>query len=140
MGQRKSDIQQDIQNVEDIRADMVDKLERLRERIHETINGIASTVESYIDNTLIENAKRLEKTVEGVRSTIDDMLEDARGTVDDRMETFKHTLDLEYLMNQHPWLVLAGAILMGYTLGSSDGRTSPTARATADRPSYYSQP
>ncbi len=119
---------------------MMDKLEILRERIHETINGAASTVEEFIDHTILENVKRLEETVEGARSTVDSMLMNAKGTVDDRMETFKRTLDLEYLVNQHPWVMLGGAILMGYMLGSSNGSTSSTASSPADRPSYYSEP
>jgi hypothetical protein len=64
--------------------------------------------------------------VEGAQSTVEEIVETVKGTVGDTVETVKRTFDVQYQVDQHPWLMVGGATLAGYLLGSwCGGRTSP---------------
>jgi ElaB/YqjD/DUF883 family membrane-anchored ribosome-binding protein len=104
MAYRADDMQQDIddtcQGIEDTRSAMTEKLEILEARVRET--------------------------VEGAQSSVEDIVETVKGTVGDTVETVKRTFDLQYQVDQHPWLMVGGATLAGYLLGNwGGGSTSP---------------
>ncbi len=46
------------------------------------------------------------------------MLESVQGTVHETVERLKPTADLLEQVQQNPWLLMGGAILLGYILGS----------------------
>jgi ElaB/YqjD/DUF883 family membrane-anchored ribosome-binding protein len=106
---RADDMQQDIDDachaIEDTRAAMTEKLDILEARVRET--------------------------VEGAQSSVEEIVETVKDTVGETVETVKRTLDLPYQVDQHPWLMVGGATLAGYLLGSwGSGRTSPAFSTT----------
>ena len=77
-------------------------------------------------------------------------METVKGTVGETVETVKRTFDVPYQVDQHPWLMVGGATLAGYMLGSwGGGSTSPAcstadsssaaAGTTADRSAYHAE-
>lgn len=118
MDQREDDIRQHIRET---RASMTEKLEMLEERVQETIEGARSTVEDIVGNV----KGTVDHTMEKVKGTVDDTVEKVKETVGDTVEKVKGTLDLQYQVDQHPWLIFGGAILAGYALGSWGSRRSP---------------
>jgi ElaB/YqjD/DUF883 family membrane-anchored ribosome-binding protein len=46
------------------------------------------------------------------------MLESVKGTVNETVERAKPTADLLDYVQQNPWLLVGGAVLMGYILGA----------------------
>jgi ElaB/YqjD/DUF883 family membrane-anchored ribosome-binding protein len=126
----QQDIDDTCQGIEDIRSAMTDKLEILEARVRETVEGAQSSVEEIVENvkdmvdTTVEAVKQ---GVEGAQSTVEDIVENVKETVGDTVETVKRTFDLQYQVDQHPWLMIGGATLAGYLLGNwGGGRPSPT--------------
>jgi ElaB/YqjD/DUF883 family membrane-anchored ribosome-binding protein len=106
---------------EDVRAAMTEKISIVEERAQETIDGVKSTVDQAL-----EGFKQVQGTMEGTRSAIDTMAETAKLTVDETVERVKTTADLIDQVQQHPWVMLGSAILMGYILGSLARKNAPS--------------
>ena len=88
-------------------------MERVAEGVQETVDGVKSTVESAM-----EGVKQVQETVEGAKAAVDEILESVKGTVNETVERMQPVADLLDHVQQNPWLLLGGAILMGYILGS----------------------
>jgi ElaB/YqjD/DUF883 family membrane-anchored ribosome-binding protein len=110
MAYRADDMQQDIddtcQGIEDTRSAITEKLDILEARVRET--------------------------VEGAQSSVEEIVETVKGTVGDTVETVKRTFDVPYQVDQHPWLMVGGATLAGYLLGSWGGGSTSPAFSTND--------
>jgi hypothetical protein len=100
---------------------MTEKLEILEERVRETVEGAQSSVEEMVEKvryTVDTTVETMKQTVEGAQSSVEDIVENVRGTVGETVETVQRIFDLHHQMEQHPWLILSGSLLVGYLLGS----------------------
>jgi ElaB/YqjD/DUF883 family membrane-anchored ribosome-binding protein len=108
---------------------MTEKLDILEARVRETVEDAQSSVEEIVENVkdmVDTTVKAVKQGVEGAQSTAGDIVERVKGTVGETVETVKPTFDVPYQVDQHPWLMVGGATLAGYLLGSwGGGRTSP---------------
>lgn len=69
--------------------------------------------------------ERVRETVEDMRSAVEDIVENVKDTVDTTVETVRRTFDVHHQVEQHPWLLVGGATVVGYLFGSlSSGRSS----------------
>jgi hypothetical protein len=69
---------------------------------------------------------RVQETVDGSKAAADEMLEGVRGTVHETVERVQPAADLLEHMQQSLWLLLGGAILVGYLLDRlARGSASP---------------
>lgn len=105
MDQRRSDIGQDVKDILETRHAITQKLEMLEHRFQET--------------------------VEGTKTTVEDMVDRVKDVADDFVVRTKQTFDPTYQVDQRPWAMLGGAILVGYVLGTLESRLS-------SRPGSYS--
>jgi len=106
---------------------MTEKLELLEERVRETLEETKSAVENIVENvkdTVGETVEAVKDTVDGAKLTVEDIVENVKGTMDDTVTTVKHAFDVSYQVNQHPWLMVGGAVLLGSFLGSLSQRRS----------------
>jgi ElaB/YqjD/DUF883 family membrane-anchored ribosome-binding protein len=110
MDQRDDQIMKDI---DDTRAAMNEKIGIIGSRVHETMEGTKSTIDNVMDN-----AKRIQDTVEQTKSTIDNILATIKDSMDETIERVRYTADLIEQVNQNPWIMFGGAILAGYVLSS----------------------
>ena len=129
MAHREDDIQQDIEDtqrdMDDTRSAMTEKLELLGERVRETAEGAQASVEGIVENvidTVDTTVAAVKQTVEGAQTSMEGIVENVRGTVGDTVEAVQRTFDLHHQMEQHPWLLCGGAVLVGYLLGSGSNR------------------
>ena len=99
--------------IEEPRAAVTENRGRVEERVQETVDGVKSTVESAL-----EGFKQVQEMVDGAKGAVDEILECVKGTVNDTAERMKPATDLLDYVQQNPWLLLGGAILMGYMVGS----------------------
>jgi hypothetical protein len=81
--------------------------------VQETIDGVKSTVERTV-----EGFKQVREMVEGAKAAFGEILESVEGTVNGTIERMKPVIDLLDCVQQNPWLLPGGAVLMGYILGS----------------------
>jgi ElaB/YqjD/DUF883 family membrane-anchored ribosome-binding protein len=129
-------IEETRQDIEDKRASMSEKLELLEERVRDTLEETRSAVEGIVENvkeTVDETVGAVKETVEGARSTVDNLVENVKGTMDDTATMVKRSFDLNYQIEQRPWLMVGGAVLVGYFLGSWMYRGSSYRRGYSER-------
>jgi len=125
MDQREGDIRRDI---EDRRAAMTEKVGMVAERAQETMEGVKSTI-----NWAMAGFKQVQETMEGTTSAADTLIESVQLTVDETAERVNSTADLLHQMRQSPWIMLGGAILLGYILGSLAREASSAPGRMPDR-------
>lgn len=141
MAHRADDIQQDIedtqQDIDTTRSAMTEKLEMLGERVRETVEGAQASVEEMVENvrdTVDTTVAAVKQTVEGAQASVEGIVENVKGTVGDTVATVQRTFDLHHQMEQHPWVLCGGALLVGYLFGSGgNGRPSAAGSAYAPR-------
>jgi ElaB/YqjD/DUF883 family membrane-anchored ribosome-binding protein len=99
--------------IDERQAAMTEKMGGVEARVQETVDGVKTTVEGAI-----EGFKQVQETVDEAKAAVDEMLERLQGTVHETVERMKPPADLLEHVQQNPWLLLGGAILMGYIFGS----------------------
>lgn len=141
MAHRADNSRQDIEDtrhdIEDTRSAMTEKLELLGERVQETVEGVQASVEGLVENvkdTVDMTVATLKRTIEGAQASVERVVENVKGTVTDTVTTVKHTFDVPYQVEQRPWLMVGGATLVGYLLGSRRGSRPSAAFSTPDPP------
>jgi archaellum component FlaC len=93
---------------------MTEKIGAIEERLQETIEGIQSTVD-----TAVGGFKQAQGPVEGAKTTTDHILESVEMMMDETIERVKTTTDLVNQAQQHPWIMMGSAVLMGYIVAKS---------------------
>lgn len=132
----RQDIPADTQgDIEDTRSAMTEKLEMLEERVRETVEDAQSSVEEIVENvrgTVDTTVAAVKQTVEGAQVSVEDMVENVRGAVGETVATVRHTFDVHHQVEQHPWLMVSGSLLVGYLLGNRSGGSTSAALSTTD--------
>jgi ElaB/YqjD/DUF883 family membrane-anchored ribosome-binding protein len=101
------------QNIEETRAAMNEKIEKIEGRVHETMEGTQSTID-----TVVGNINRAKETIEDTKSIIDNSIDTLRHAVDETVERVKYTAELIEQVKHNPWIMLGSAVLVGYVMGS----------------------
>lgn len=91
MDQTNDRIEQDVKEILQTRMAISDKLEMLEQRVEEKMERSRTAVQELVDHTA--------EVVEGM------------------MDKTKQTLDPVHQFRERPWLMLGGAILLGYVAG-----------------------
>ena len=97
MDERRSDIGQDVKDIVQTRNAISQKLEMLEHRFHET--------------------------VEETKTSVEDMVDRVKDAADDIVVRTKQTFDPTYHVDQRPWTMVGGAILVGYIIGTMGSRS-----------------
>jgi hypothetical protein len=84
------------------RASLTEKLETLENQVLGTVQDTTSTVSG---------------TVHDVRATVRDTMQDMRATVCETVATVRDAFDVPRQMQNHPWVLLGGAVVAGYVGG-----------------------
>ena len=100
-------------HIEVEQAGMTENMGSIKERVQETVEGVQSTV-----RRAMEGFKQMQETGEGLKTAIDDVLERVTSTGNEMTERVKPVADLLGDAQQNPWLVVGGAVLLGYIFGS----------------------
>jgi hypothetical protein len=119
---------------------MTEKLELLEERFRDTLEETRSAVEGIVENvkgTVDDTVGVVKETVEGAKTTVDTLVENVKGTMDDTATMVKKSFDLNYQVEQRPWVMLGGSVLLGYMLGSWMSRGNSYQREFFNRGYYY---
>jgi len=85
--------------MEGTRLALSEKLEKLEDQVTQKVQQASTTVA---------------ETVESASEMVDNVKE----TVEETVDAVKHTFDLNWHAQQHPWLLMGGAMVLGY-VGSS---------------------
>jgi ElaB/YqjD/DUF883 family membrane-anchored ribosome-binding protein len=97
-------------------SSLKEKVEQLEEQVLGTVKGTTEAVTG---------------TVETVKETVAETIETVKETVQDTVQSVKRTFDLKYQTRQHPWLMVGGSMMAGFTAGKLIGpRGGPYAGST----------
>jgi len=105
------------QQMEQTRESLQNKLEVLEQQVMETVQeatgAVAETAEA-VKETVETVKETVQGTVESVKDSVQDTVETVKDTVQGTMESVKDTLDLNRHVQEHPWLMCAGAAAIGF--------------------------
>ena len=84
------------------------------------------------DALLLEELDNARRVVAESRSALTSKLGMLEDRVQDTVADVKHAFDFDYQMQQRPWVMVGGSVLVGYTLARlvSAPRTSTTPRSS----------
>jgi len=108
------------------RSSLTEKVERLQETVTATLENAASSVTD---------------TVTSVTDAVQDTIHNVSDTVEHTVDSVKQTFDFRQQIQNHPWLLLGGAVGLGYLAGSLVGprqryRSTSWGRAEVAPPAY----
>jgi uncharacterized membrane protein len=109
MVQKEGVLEKDI---EDTRAMMTEKIDKIEDRVNETMEGTKSTI-----SNVMEKIAGAEETIDTAKATIDNFLETIKQTVEETIERVKYTATVIEQVDQNPWIMFSSAVLTGYVLG-----------------------
>jgi len=90
------------QQMLETRTALSEKLEALQEQVLSTVEGTTKTV-----------TETVQTVQEAVQDTVSTVSESVQGTV----ETVKETFDISRQVEKHPWLMVGGAVAVGFLGG-----------------------
>jgi len=90
------------QQMEESRASLQDKLEVLEQQVLNTVQDANQTVET------------VKETVEAVKDTVQETVASVKDSVQESVASVKETFNFERHMQEHPWVMLAGAAAVGF--------------------------
>jgi uncharacterized membrane protein len=109
MVQKENSLEKDI---EQTRAVMTEKIDKIENRMNETMEGTKETISSVMDKV-----KGVQETIDTAKSTIDNILETIKHTMEETVERVKYTANAIEQVDQNPWIMFSSAVLTGYVLG-----------------------
>jgi uncharacterized membrane protein len=126
MVQKENSLEKDI---EQTRAVMTEKIDKIENRMNETMEGTKETISSVMDKV-----KGVQETIDTAKSTLDNIIETIKHTMEETAERVKYTANVIEQVDQNPWIMFSSAVLTGYVLGglnvekSSGQQYSPAKR------------
>jgi ElaB/YqjD/DUF883 family membrane-anchored ribosome-binding protein len=124
--------------MEQTRADLQEKLATLEQQVKETVQETTQAVTGTVE--------AVKETVETVKETVQETVETVKETVDETVASVKQTLNLNRMVQEHPWPMMAGAAAVGFVGGKllsslpSEAVCPPAAMTAVAPPSYASAP
>lgn len=124
--------------MEESREALAQKMERLEEKVTETVETATAsvaeataTVVETVQNATTSVSETVDSVTNAVQGTVDTVRQSVAGTVD----SVKDAFDFSRQMERYPWLMVAGAVGIGYwtavfleaaPLAAGDTRISPS--------------
>jgi ElaB/YqjD/DUF883 family membrane-anchored ribosome-binding protein len=95
-------------------ADVEHQIKETRSHLAEQVEALEHHVGDMVHDATTAVSATIESVKETVGKTVDTVQEAVKGTV----SSVKHALDLGGHIRRHPWLMLAGAVALGYVCGN----------------------
>ena len=97
-----------------------DVVQSVKDSVQGTVDSVQGAVDSVKDS--------VEGTVESVRESFQNASDSVKDTFHSAAEGFKDTFDLPKQMDRHPWLMLGGAVAVGFVAGKLLDRAPQVSR------------
>ena len=92
---------------------MIDSPETIRQQMDETRSHLSeklASLEHQVSKTVQSTGNAVNVTVESVRETVETVTEAVQGAV----QSVSNAFDVRRQVEKHPWLILGGAVVVGY--------------------------
>ena len=102
------------------REALTQKIELLEEKVTETVESATASVAeatATVMETVQSATASVSQTVGSVTDAVQGTVDSVRHTVEGTVVSVKEAFDLNAHVQQHPWLMLTGAVATGYCIG-----------------------
>jgi F0F1-type ATP synthase assembly protein I len=96
---------------------MDSETEVIRQQMEGTRTALSEKLEK-LEAQVTEKVQSATESVAGTVQTVTDTVDKVSDTVGDTVEAVKNTFDLNYHAERHPWMLIGGAVVLGF-VGSS---------------------
>jgi len=99
---------------------MENEAELIREQMLETRTSLTEkleTLEEQVTAKVKDTTESVVETVETVKDAVESTVHTVKDTVQDTVETVKETFNLSHQVEEHPWMMMGGAVVLGYVGG-----------------------
>lgn len=110
-----------LAQMEESRESLAHKIELLEGKVTETVESATATVQEATANVLetVQTATAsVSETVGSVTGAVQGTVQDVRSTLYDGVESVKGAFSISNRVEQHPWLMMLGAVAVGYVGGN----------------------
>lgn len=93
----------------------------IRHQMEETRSHLAGQVEVLeheVMDMVHDATEAVSGTIKSVKESVGETVEAVEDAVKGAVSSAKHALDVSAHVREHPWLMMAGAIALGYFVGS----------------------
>jgi ElaB/YqjD/DUF883 family membrane-anchored ribosome-binding protein len=108
---------------------MENETDLIRQQMLETRTALSEKLEALQEQVLTtveDTTKTVTDTVQTVQEAVTDTVSTVSESVQDTVDTVKTTLDVTEQVQKHPWLMVGGAVALGYLGGRLlDGASAP---------------
>ena len=112
--------------MEETREALKEKLEKLEEQVKETVQEATDVVQTVTG--AVETVRgTVENTVETVKETVAETVDTVSDSVKGTVHTIIAQLDVQRQVDEHPWLMMLGAVAVGFVGGRLLSRASAPA-------------
>jgi ElaB/YqjD/DUF883 family membrane-anchored ribosome-binding protein len=115
---------------------MENETEVIKQQMADTRTALSEkleAVEELVTSTVKDTTQTVTDTVAAVSSTVENTVSNVSETVSDSVESVREALDISTYVEKYPWLVMGGAVALGYTLGSVLGSTDSSYSASTSQ-------
>jgi ElaB/YqjD/DUF883 family membrane-anchored ribosome-binding protein len=119
--------------MEETRNNLSDKIEQLEKQVVDTVQDATNAVSDAMQGAkdMVESVKgSVEGTVESVKGAVEGTVDSVNQTMHDTVESVKQTFDLPRQVEHHPWLMMGGAVAVGFVAGRLLADAPQAARTT----------
>lgn len=93
-----------------------DNTEAIKHQMDETRHALAEKV-GMLEQQVCDTVQGAVNTVENVKRSVESTVQTVKDSVRDTVETVQDTLDVRRQVDRHPWMMMAGAVAVGYVGG-----------------------
>jgi ElaB/YqjD/DUF883 family membrane-anchored ribosome-binding protein len=101
------------QQMEETRSALVQKLEALEGQVAETVQSASDAVQSTT-TAVSDTVETVKETVENVSDKMQETMATVTDKVHQTVQSVSEAFDLRLQAERHPWLVVGGAVAVGY--------------------------
>jgi len=119
------------------RTSLAEKVEALEQKMVQTVQSTLETVQTAKDavTETVETVKdTVQSSVESVKDTFTSSVESVKDSVHSSVESVKDTLNVEHQVEQHPWAMFGGSVVLGFLGGLLINKLTEPNRRFPDHP------
>jgi len=108
--------------MEKTRGSLTEKLEALEGQVAETVNSTAGAVHDTtqtVQETVTVAVDAVKETVTTVTDKVQETMETVTDKLQETVQSVADTFNPSVQMQRHPWIMLGGAVAVGYFVGSA---------------------
>jgi ElaB/YqjD/DUF883 family membrane-anchored ribosome-binding protein len=94
------------------------KIEDPAEKSSSSLGDKLGVIEHDVMDSVQDTTTAVSETVATIKAGLSESMDSIKDAVQGTVASFGHALDIRDHVRQHPWLMLGGAVFVGYVIGN----------------------